>query len=139
MRLMPSFESNHAVLWFCKSLTEILLLDEPTTFLDMCHQLEVLETLAKINREYGTTIVMVLHDLQQAAAYCHHMIAMKDGGLADSGEPRTMITPRFMRSVFDLDARISFAERYPIIIPILKTDEEEETMIIVTNVSQIAC
>jgi len=118
--------------------TEILLLDEPTTFLDMCHQLEVLETLAKINREYGTTIVMVLHDLQQAAAYCHYMIAMKDGELADSGEPRTMITPRFMRSVFDLDARISFAERYPIIIPIPKTDEEEETMIIVTNVSQIS-
>ncbi|WP_321166104.1 heme oxygenase [Bacillus sp. FJAT-28004] len=129
--------SNQTVLGFYKNLTEILLLDEPTTFLDMCHQLEVLETLAKINREYGTTIVMVLHDLQQAAAYCHHMIAMKDGELADSGEPRTMITPRFMRSIFDLDARISFAERYPIIIPIPKTDEEEETMIIVTNVSQI--
>lgn len=117
--------------------TGIILLDEPTTYLDMTHQLEVMEMLSRINREYRITVVMVLHDLQQAAAFCHHMIAMKEGEIVASGIPRSVITPRFLREVYEIEAKVSFEEEYPVIIPIPKKYEEETTMIIVTNTSHI--
>ena len=59
--------------------TDILLLDEPTTFLDVAHQVEVLDLLTDLNRERGTTIVMVLHDMNMAARYADHLFAMRDG------------------------------------------------------------
>jgi len=116
--------------------TGILLLDEPTTFLDLSHQLDVMEMLQRLNREWGLTIVMVLHDLQQAAAYCHYLIAMKHGLVVAEGEPRAVITPRFLRYVYDIDAKVRFEEDYPIIIPVQKA-KEDSTMVIVTNTSQI--
>lgn len=115
----------------------IMLLDEPTTYLDMSHQLELMETLKRLNRQLGLTIVMVLHDLQQAAAYCDHLIAMDDGRLAASGPPREVIDRRFMLSVFGVVARIEFGGDYPVIVPIPQHTEEENKMVIVTNVSQI--
>ncbi|WP_201006825.1 heme oxygenase [Paenibacillus glycanilyticus] len=117
--------------------TGLLLLDEPTTYLDIAHQLEVLEALVSLNRQQQTTIVMVLHDLQQAAAYCDHLIAMKDGEIHSAGEPKTVLSKGFMREVYELEAKVSFEGHYPIIIPVRKQNEEEQTMIIVTNTSQI--
>ncbi|MFF2886410.1 heme oxygenase [Paenibacillus sp. NPDC057967] len=115
--------------------TGILLLDEPTTYLDIAHQLELLTMLAKLNRDHGITIVMVLHDLQQSAAFCHHLIAMREGEQFASGDPKELLTPKFMRDVFHIHAKVSFADQYPIIVPIIQ--EEDEKMIIVTNTSQI--
>ncbi|WP_165861414.1 heme oxygenase [Paenibacillus paeoniae] len=115
--------------------TGILLLDEPTTYLDIVHQLELLRMLAKLNREHSITIVMVLHDLQQSAAFCHHLIAMQGGELFASGDPKELLTPGFMRDVFHIHAKVSFADQYPIIVPIIQ--EKEESMIIVTNTSHI--
>jgi heme oxygenase (staphylobilin-producing) len=115
---------------------EIMLLDEPTTFLDLSHQLELMEMLRMLNRKLGLTIVMVLHDLQQAAAYSDHLIAMEDGRIAASGPPKSVIDARFMLSVFGIRAKVDLQGAYPVIIPIPQSGEES-TMVIVTNVSQI--
>lgn len=97
--------------------TEILLLDEPTTYLDIAHQLDVMELLYQINKEYQITIVMVLHDLQQAATYSDHLIALKHGKIVDSGTPTSTITVDFLRKVYEINARILFEDGYPLIIP----------------------
>ena len=66
----------------------VLLLDEPTTFLDMAHQIEVLDLIREMNRREGKTVVMVLHDLGQASRYSDYLVAMKDGSVAATGAPR---------------------------------------------------
>ncbi|MDP9947565.1 MULTISPECIES: ABC transporter ATP-binding protein [Streptomyces] len=86
--------------------TDLLLLDEPTTFLDASHQIEVLDLLTDLNRSRGTTIVMVLHDLNLAARYADHLIALAGGGLHASGTPAEVLTEETVRAVFDLDSRI---------------------------------
>ncbi|GFZ75934.1 hypothetical protein GCM10008018_21590 [Paenibacillus marchantiophytorum] len=119
--------------------TSILLLDEPTTYLDIAHQLEVMDMLQAINQEYRLTIVMVLHDLQQAAAYCHHMIAMKRGQVVASGQPKSLLTDRFLQDVYHIEAKVRFEDDYPVIIPMKATykPKEDLSMIIVTNTSHI--
>ncbi|WP_042170740.1 heme oxygenase [Paenibacillus gorillae] len=117
--------------------TGIVLLDEPTTYLDISHQLDVMEMLRKLNKQLNLTIVMVLHDLQQAAAFCDYLIAMDGGQIADAGHPKSIINSRLLRDVFELEAKVSYEEDYPIIIPKLKKLEEDKTMVIVTNVSKI--
>ncbi|WP_025681767.1 ABC transporter ATP-binding protein [Paenibacillus massiliensis] len=97
--------------------TDILLLDEPTTYLDMAHQLDLMNMLTDLNRKRKLTIVMVLHDLQQAAAYCDYMIAMKRGSIVADGEPSTLLTADFLRQVYELEARVTFMDGYPLIIP----------------------
>ncbi len=95
--------------WIAMALaqqTDLLLLDEPTTFLDASHQIEVLDLLTDLNRSRGTTIVMVLHDLNLAARYADHLIALADGGLHASGTPSEVLTEATVRAVFDLDSRI---------------------------------
>ncbi|MZG01786.1 ABC transporter ATP-binding protein [Streptomyces sp. SID5614] len=95
--------------WIAMALaqqTDLLLLDEPTTFLDASHQIEVLDLLTDLNRSRGTTIVMVLHDLNLAARYADHLIALADGGLHASGTPAEVLTEQTVRAVFDLDSRI---------------------------------
>ena len=86
--------------------TETLLLDEPTTFLDMAHQLEVLELLDRLNREEGRTILMVLHDLNNAARYSHQVIALSRGGVFDAGPPEEVVTPALLREVFGVEAAV---------------------------------
>lgn len=86
--------------------TETLLLDEPTTFLDMAHQLEVLQLLEKLNREEGRTILMVLHDLNNAARYSHHMIALSKGRVFATGAPREVVTTKVLREVFGVEADV---------------------------------
>lgn len=79
--------------------TDILLLDEPTTYLDIAHQLDVMEMLQKINQEYNLTILMVLHDLQQAAHYCDYLIAMKRGKIVTTGTPEDILSREFFFSM----------------------------------------
>ncbi|QDU58969.1 ABC transporter ATP-binding protein [Aeoliella mucimassa] len=90
--------------------TELLLLDEPTTFLDMAHQLEVLEVLEKLHAEQQRTIVMVLHDINQAARYASHMIALVDGQIAASGSPTEILTPEVLARVFRIEAMVTRRE-----------------------------
>lgn len=86
--------------------TELLLLDEPTTFLDVSHQVEVLDLLTDLNRSRGTTIVMVLHDLNLAARYADHLIAMADGGIHAVGDPAEVLSEETVQAVFGLDSRV---------------------------------
>jgi len=86
--------------------TPLLLLDEPTTFLDLAHQVEVLDLLARLNAEDGRTIVAVLHDLNLACRYAHHLVAMRHGAIVAEGPPGEVITPALVRDVFDLDAHV---------------------------------
>ena len=86
--------------------TELLLLDEPTTFLDLAHQVEVLELVTRLNTERGRTVVMVLHDLNLAARYADRLVAMKDGVIRAQGTPAEVITEPLLREVFGLDARV---------------------------------
>jgi iron complex transport system ATP-binding protein len=83
--------------------TPLLLLDEPTTFLDIAHQVEVLDLVTEVNDERGVTVVMVLHDLNQACRYAHHVIALRDGAVVASGDPTEVITAALVREVFGLD------------------------------------
>ena len=86
--------------------TEILLLDEPTTFLDVGHQLELLELVSGLNRDRGVTIVMVLHDLNHAARFSDRMIAMSDGEVVSDGPPSQVLTPELLRDCFGVEASV---------------------------------
>lgn len=86
--------------------TSILLLDEPTTFLDIAHQVELLDLFDRLNRERGHSLVAVLHDLNQAARYATHLIAMKDGAVVAEGAPAAVVTAELVENVFGLRARI---------------------------------
>jgi iron complex transport system ATP-binding protein len=95
--------------WIAMALaqqTDLLLLDEPTTFLDVSHQVEVLDLLTDLNRERGTTIVMVLHDLNLAARYADHLVALANGRLHAAGEPGQVLTEDGVRAVFGLESRV---------------------------------
>jgi iron complex transport system ATP-binding protein len=83
--------------------TRILLLDEPTTFLDMAHQIDFLDLFAELNAA-GSTVVAVLHDLNQAARYADRLIALREGSIVAEGSPREVITPENLREIFGLRA-----------------------------------
>ena len=82
--------------------TDILLLDEPTTFLDIAYQIEILDMLTDLNRKHKTTIVMVLHDINLSARYADYLFAMKKGQLVAEGTPDEIITPELMEKVYGL-------------------------------------
>ena len=86
--------------------TGILLLDEPTTYLDLRHQIEVLDLVRRLNRDLGRGVVMVLHEIGLACRYADHLVAMKDGAIRAEGAPCDIVTPALIREVFDLEARI---------------------------------
>jgi iron complex transport system ATP-binding protein len=86
--------------------TDLLLLDEPTTYLDLSHQIDVLELVGRLHAERGRTVVVVLHDLNLAARYAQRLVAMKDGVLVGSGRPDEVLTEELLADVFDLEARI---------------------------------
>ncbi|MFB6894196.1 ABC transporter ATP-binding protein [Kitasatospora sp. NPDC056327] len=86
--------------------TPLLLLDEPTTFLDIAHQVEVLDLCADLHREQGRTLVAVLHDLNQAARYATHLIVMRDGAVVAEGPPGDIVTAELVERVFDLPCQI---------------------------------
>jgi ABC-type cobalamin/Fe3+-siderophores transport system ATPase subunit len=86
--------------------TPLLLLDEPTTFLDIAHQVELLDLFSDLNHDGGRTLVAVLHDLNQAARYGTHLIAMKDGRIVAEGAPTDIVTAEMVHEVFGLRCRI---------------------------------
>ncbi len=95
--------------WIAMSLcqdTEILVLDEPTTYLDLSHQLDVLALLSKLNHEQGRTIVMVLHELNNASRFADFMIGMKQGKIIAQGSPAQVITQENMKAIYGIDANI---------------------------------
>ena len=91
--------------WIAMALaqaTPLLLLDEPTTFLDIDHQMDVLDLVVNLNTQRGTTVVMVLHDLNQACRYADHIVAMRDGRIVANGAPADVITAELVEEVFGL-------------------------------------
>ncbi|MFQ4136765.1 ABC transporter ATP-binding protein [Nodosilinea sp. PGN35] len=95
--------------WIAMALaqdTETLLLDEPTTYLDLAHQIEVLDLLYQLNRQGKRTIVMVLHDLNMACRYSHHLIALRGGTVMAQGKPAAVVTEAMVEQVFALKSRI---------------------------------
>ncbi|WP_432547504.1 ABC transporter ATP-binding protein [Kineococcus sp. SYSU DK004] len=91
--------------WIAMALaqeTPLLLLDEPTTFLDIAHQIEVLDLLAALHEEQGRTLVAVLHDLNHACRYATHLVALKDGRVMAQGDPREVVTADLVERVFGL-------------------------------------
>ncbi|MEU5774931.1 ABC transporter ATP-binding protein [Streptomyces venezuelae] len=92
--------------WIAMALaqdTGLLLLDEPTTYLDISHQVEVLDLVRQLNHERGRTVVVVLHDLNQAARYADHLVAMKAGEVVAEGAPAKIVTEELVREVFGLE------------------------------------
>ncbi|ASS95484.1 ABC transporter ATP-binding protein [Peribacillus simplex] len=100
--------------------TDLLLLDEPTTYLDLAHQIEILELLRDLNVTYGRTIVMVLHDLNQAAQYADHLISIVKGKIYKEGPPETVFTKEMIKDVFRLECCIieNPVDQSPLCIPI---------------------
>ncbi len=101
--------------WIAMALaqkTGILFLDEPTTYLDISHQLEILQLLRKLNLEQGVTIVMVLHDLNHAVMFSDYLISIKDGRKYSSGSPEEVITSKTLLEVFDVEAEVI---RHPVL------------------------
>lgn len=98
--------------------TDILLLDEPTTYLDMSHQLEILKLLKKLNEENGTTIVIVLHELNNATKFADHLIGFKAGGVVFQGRPLDVVTNENLKKLYGIDAKLQLDETgsYPICV-----------------------
>lgn len=95
--------------WIAMALaqkTGLLFLDEPTTYLDISHQLDILYLLRRLNRENGVTIVMVLHDLNHAIMFSDYLVAIKDGMLHSAGTPQEVITQQALREIFDVEAEV---------------------------------
>jgi iron complex transport system ATP-binding protein len=118
--------------WIAMALaqqTDILLLDEPTTFLDLSHQVDVLDLLADLNKSRGTTIAMVLHDLNLAARYADHLIAMQAGRILAEGAPRDVVTAELVRDVFGMEARVidDPVSGTPLVVPIGRHHRAAET------------
>lgn len=85
---------------------DLLLLDEPTTFLDIHHQLEILALIKELNREWKRTVIMVLHDLNQAARFSDRLVVLKDGAIYSEGRPGEVLTEKTLAEVFQISARI---------------------------------
>ncbi|MGH3753276.1 MAG: ABC transporter ATP-binding protein [Pseudonocardiaceae bacterium] len=100
--------------------TDLLLLDEPTTFLDLAHQVDVLDLVERLHTEAGRTVVMVLHDLNMAARYAQRLIAMRAGKIIAQGAPREVLTEPLLREVFGLDAQVLTdpVAGTPLVVPI---------------------
>lgn len=113
--------------WIAMTLaqdTELLLLDEPTTYLDLAHQVEVLDLVTRLNRERGRTVVMVLHDLNLAARYSDVIVVMRDGVIVTQGAPAEVLTPELLATTFGLTADVLPCPRtgLPIVVPVSSAD-----------------
>jgi len=109
--------------WIAMALaqgTDLLLLDEPTTYLDVAHQIEMLDLLADLNRDRGTTVVMVLHDLNLSARYADHLVAMKSGEIVAEGAPADVVTEETVHAVFGLGNRVITdpVSHTPLVVPV---------------------
>ncbi|MCO0822711.1 ATP-binding cassette domain-containing protein, partial [Enterobacter hormaechei] len=86
--------------------TSIMLLDEPTTWLDISHQIDLLELLSELNRTQGYTLAAVLHDLNQACRYATHLIALRDGEIVAQGAPKEIVTPELIARIYGMRCMI---------------------------------
>ncbi len=107
--------------------TPVMLLDEPTTYLDLAHQIDVLDLITDLNRHQGRTVVMVLHDLNQACRYADHIVAMKSGRIVAEGTPSEVITAEVVENVFGLRCVVGEdpVSRTPMVIPMGRHHEGE--------------
>ena len=109
-RLLPSLSGGERQrAWIAMAVAQrpdILLLDEPTTFLDIAHQLEVMELVHELNETLGMTIVMVLHDINQAAQYSDRLVVLKNGTIQYDGIPQCVLCREMFQSIFEIDAEI---------------------------------
>lgn len=115
--------------WIAMTLaqgTDTLILDEPTTYLDLAHQIEVLDLLHRMNREQLTTVVMVLHDLNLACRYADHIVAVKDKGVFAQGLPQTVMNAETIKSVFGLQSIVIDDPLYgtPMCVPYSQIETE---------------
>lgn len=114
--------------WIAMTLaqgTDTILLDEPTTYLDMAHQIEILDLLYELNQNENSTIAMVLHDLNLACRYAHHIVALNDKKIIEQGPPTDIMTPKMVHSVFQMESRIVEDPLYgtPMCIPFGKAQK----------------
>jgi len=111
-RLIVSLSGGEAQrAWIAMALAQrpkVLLLDEPTTFLDIAHQLEVLELVRRLNRELNLTVVMVLHDLNHAGAYSDKICVIKDGVKREYGAPSQVLTPALIENVYGVESEVEY-------------------------------
>jgi iron complex transport system ATP-binding protein len=105
--------------------TDVLLLDEPTTFLDLHHQLEVMEIIETLRDSSEITVVVVLHDIQQAARLADEMVALKDGTIRARGTPESVVTEALLAEVFEIDAEVEQTPRGPRIEPLRPRHDDE--------------
>jgi iron complex transport system ATP-binding protein len=108
--------------WIAMTLaqdTDIILLDEPTTYLDMTHQIEILDLLFELNEKEKRTIIMVLHDLNLACRYAHHIVAICDKKIYAQGKPEDIITCQLVKDVFQMDCQVTYDPLFgtPLCIP----------------------
>ena len=108
--------------WIAMTLaqdTDIILLDEPTTYLDMTHQIEILDLLFELNEKEGRTILMVLHDLNLACRYAHNIVAIKDTKIFDQGKPEVVVNCGLVKNVFGMDCQVTIDPLFgtPLCIP----------------------
>ena len=118
--------------WIAMALaqkTGLLFLDEPTTYLDISHQLDILYLLRRLNRENGVTIVMVLHDLNHAIMFSDYLVAIKDGMLHSAGTPQEVITQQALREIFDVEAEVITHPvlNIPVCLPFRITEQNKKT------------
>lgn len=123
-RLLPSMSGGERQrAWIAMTVAQhpkVLLLDEPTTYLDIAHQLEVMELIQNLNKEYKMTVIMVLHDINQAAQYSDRLIVLKGGKLYYDGLPHCVLCKEMFESIFDIEADITWRAGRPTFIPIRK-------------------
>jgi iron complex transport system ATP-binding protein len=107
--------------------TDVLLLDEPTTFLDLHHQLEVMDIVETLKTTSEVTVVLVLHDINQAARYAEHMLALKDGTIYARGDPTEIVTEALLADVFEIEATVERTEIGPQVTPHCAVHEDDTT------------
>lgn len=107
--------------WIAMALaqgTRVLLLDEPTTYLDVRYQLETLALVRRLNEEFGMTVIMVLHDINQALAYSDEIVALGGGQVLAQGAPKEVVTPRLIREVYGVDLRVASVDGRPFVLAV---------------------
>jgi iron complex transport system ATP-binding protein len=114
--------------WIALAISQdvpVMLLDEPTTFLDINHRLDVLDLISYLNREDGRTVVLVLHEINEACRYADHIVAMRDGKVVAQGAPADVVTAESMAAIFDLECEVIPDPQAgtPLVVPALRAGQ----------------